>query len=123
VPFLFTERRIANAILAVDVPLAFYAAYLLSNQSETLTGPGGFRNGTALCLPVLFWGLGMGESRSRRSLTFPLLCLATLLFTIPSANHSALLTIAAFALLVVGGVWNWLGKKTDTMNKSGTDSA
>jgi hypothetical protein len=110
VPFSFgdnTQRRIANAILAIDVPLAIYAYYLLSDQAQTLAGPGAFNNGTYLCLPVLFWGVGMGESRWQ-SLNYALVCLIGLLFTI---SHSALLTIAACALLVAGLLWNWLGRQ------------
>jgi hypothetical protein len=110
-PFSFgdnTERRIAYAILVIDVPLAMYAYYFLSNQAQTLTGPGAFNKGTDLLIPVLFWGGGIGASKPRQSLNYALMCLITLLFTI---SHSALLTIAACALLVAGLLWNWLGRQ------------
>lgn len=115
-PFSFadnTQRRVANAILAIDVPLAGYAYYVLRNQAETLTGPRAFDNSFFLILPVLFWGLAMGEWRSRQSLNFALVCLISLLFAIGSASHSTLSTITACVLLAVGLVWNWLAKNFD----------
>jgi hypothetical protein len=104
-------RRIANVILAIDAALYAYAYYLLSAKAKTMAGPGAFASGTDLCLPVLWWGMGLVEWRSKNSLAFGLVCLAMLLFLVSSPLQSSWLSAVAWTMTVAGLIWGVAGKK------------